>query len=246
MAQSGRHDALQVVGVIRDEQTDQELLERGVVLGVAEGGPCHVPERPGEVELLDLIPGRGRDVEVDVVAPLGVGVEEGADDVEELGLVGTDGDGDHLAVEVGGDVGGGDQRPELLEPLLAVEELAAVGQVAPEPLIQQAKLFEQDGGPVRPEAAAVEADVEQPVALVVGLLGRRVQQVLPGRVVTLQADLDAQGRLLVEPERGHAVEQQERQDVQELPLGVVPEDDPGILLVEDAIQGIVDLLRIHV
>ena len=107
-----------------------------------------------------------------ISSPLGVGVEEGADDVEELRLVGPGGDGDHLAVEVGGDVGGGDQGLELLEPLLAVEELAAVGEVPPEPLVDQAELLEQDRGPVRPEAAAVEADVEQPVVLVVGLFGR--------------------------------------------------------------------------
>src|SRR5208337_3975444 len=37
----------------------------------------------------------------------------------------------------------------------------------------------------------------------------------------------------------------ERQDVLELPLGVFPEDDPGVLLVEDSVQSVVNLLGVH-
>ncbi len=111
-----------------------------------------------------------------------------------------DDDGDHLAVEVGGGVVGGDQRLELLEPFLGVEELAAVGEVLPQVLVGQAELVQQDRGPVRPEAAAVEADVEQPVVLVVGLLGRGVEQELAGGFVPLDADLGLQGADLIEPE----------------------------------------------
>jgi hypothetical protein len=58
-------------------------------------------------------------------------VEDRQDEVEEVGLVGPDDHGNHLAVEVGGGVVGRDEGLELLEPLLAVEELAAVGQVQP-------------------------------------------------------------------------------------------------------------------
>ena len=134
MLQRNRHVGLQVVGVVGDQQAEQEFLEAGVFLGIAESRRDHLPEGPGEVELLDLLPGRRRGVEVDLVATLGVGVEEGADDVEELRLVGLDDDGDHLAVEVGGGIVGRHQWLELLEALLAVEELAAVGQVLPQVL----------------------------------------------------------------------------------------------------------------
>ena len=122
-------------------------------------------------------------------------MEEGPDDVEQFRLVGLDDDGDHLAVEVGGGVVGGDQGLDLLEPLLAVEELAAVGEVLPQVLVAPARVLEQDAGPVRPEAAAVEPDVEQPVVLVVGLLGGRVEQELAvgssrsRRILTSSADL---------------------------------------------------------
>ncbi len=85
MGQGRRHVGLEVMGVVGDEEPDQELLQRGIVFGVAECGPGHVPEWLGQVELLDLLPGRGRDVEVDLIVRLGVGVEQGADDVEELG-----------------------------------------------------------------------------------------------------------------------------------------------------------------
>jgi hypothetical protein len=42
-----------------------------------------------------------------------------------------------------------------------------------------------------------------------------------------------------------AAEKQERQDVGELPLRVVPEDAPGLFLVDDPVQGVADLLRVH-
>ena len=182
MLEGDRHVALEVVGVVGDEQADQQVPQAGDLFRVAEEGLRHLPERGVQVELLDLLPGRGRVVEVDLVPRfrLRVGVEERAEDVEQLRLVGLDDDGDHLAVEVGVGVVGGDEALELLEPLLVVEELAAVGEVLTEVLAGQPQFVEQERCPVRPEAAAVEADVEQPVVLVVGLLGGRVEQE-PGR-----------------------------------------------------------------
>ena len=67
---------------------------------------------------------------------------------------------------------------------------------------------------------------------------------MPVGFVPLQADLDFQGPDLIEPQRGHAVEQEERQRVLELPVGVVPEDDALPLLVEEAFQRRVDLVQV--
>ena len=135
---------------------------------------------------------------------------------------------------------------ELLEPLLVVAELAAVGEVLTEVLIRQPEFVEQDRGPVGPEAAAVEADVEQPVVLVVRLFGGRVEQVPGRRVLTLDADLGLQGTA---PDRagrpGHVLQLAGTEVVQELPVGVVPEDDPVPLLVEEPGECGVDLGGIH-
>ena len=72
--------------------------------------------------------------------------------IEQFRLVGLDDHGDHLAVEVGGGVVGGDQSLELLEPFLVVEELAAVGKMVPQVLVRQAQLFSRMLSPVGPEA----------------------------------------------------------------------------------------------
>jgi len=48
-----------VVGVVGQEQTQQEVLQRRVVFLVPERGLDEAPERLVEVELLDLFPGIG-------------------------------------------------------------------------------------------------------------------------------------------------------------------------------------------
>ena len=239
-----RHVALQVMGVVGQHEPEQEVLQRGVLFLVAEGRFDHLPERNVEVELLDLAPHGGRIVEVDLAPGLGPGVEDRPHEVEQFRLVGLGDHGDHLAVQVGGGVIRGDQILDLLEPFLGVEELAAVGNMGSQVLIHQPQLLQQDAGPVRPEAAAVEPDVEQPVVFVVGFLGRGVEQELAVGFVPLQADFGFERPDLIEPQRGHAFEHDERQRVLELPVGIVPEDDPLPFLVEEAFQGRVDLVQV--
>ena len=166
--------------------------------------------------------------------------------LKSSGWSALDDDGDHLAVEVGGGVVGGDQRLELLEPLLASKNLRRSARCCRRCWFDQAELLSRMRGPVRPEAAAVEPDVEQPVVLVVGFLGRA------SRAGTCRWGRPAPGgswppapptwssRSVVTPSSS-----EERQRVLELPLGVVPEDDPGLLLVEEAVEGVVDLLGVH-
>ena len=62
-----RHVPLQVMGVVGQQQPEQEVLQRGVLFLVAEGRLHHLPEGSIEVELLDLAPHGGRVVEVDLV-----------------------------------------------------------------------------------------------------------------------------------------------------------------------------------
>ena len=173
-----RHVALQVMGVVGQQEPEQEVLQRRVLFLVPEGRLDHLPEGNVEVELLDLAPHGGRIVEVDLAPGFGPGVEDRPHQVEQFRLVGLGDHGDHLAVEVGGGVIRGDQILDLLEPFLGVEELAPVGNMGPQVLIHQPQLLQQDAGPVRPEAAAVEPDVEQPVVFVVGFLGWGVEQEL--------------------------------------------------------------------
>ena len=96
---------------------------------------------------------------------------------------------------------------DLLEPLLGVEELAAVGNVVPQ-------VYGSSGpsscsrmlGPVRPEAAAVEPDVEQPVVFVVGFFGGGVEQELAVGSSRSRSNLGFERPDLIEPQRGHAIE----------------------------------------
>ena len=104
--------------------------------------------------------------------------------------------------------------------------------------------MQQDAGPVRPEAAAVKPDVEQPIVFVVGFLGGGVEQELAVGFVPLHADLGFERPDLIEPQRGHAVEHEERQRVLEFLVGIVPEDDALPFLVEEAFQGRVDLVEV--
>jgi hypothetical protein len=77
------------------------------------------------------------------------------------------------------------QRLELLEPVFGVEELAPVGHMRPQ--------GSDSAGPTpsagcRPEAAAIEPDVEQPVVFVVRFFRGGIEQELAGRFVPLDAD----------------------------------------------------------
>ena len=99
------------MGVVGQHEPEQEVLQGGVFFLVAEGRLHHLPEGNVEVELLDLVPGGGRIVEVDLAPGLGPGVEDRPHQIEQFRLVGLGDHGDHLAVQVGGGVIGGDQSP---------------------------------------------------------------------------------------------------------------------------------------
>ena len=109
-----RYFALEMMGEVGDEHADQEVPQAGDLFGVAEEGLRRLPKRGIQVELLDLLPGGGRCVEVELLPRFhfGVSVEERAEDGEPLGLVCLHNNGDHLSVEVGLGVVGSDERPE--------------------------------------------------------------------------------------------------------------------------------------
>lgn len=164
--------------------------------------------------------------------------------VEEFGRVGLDDDGDHLAVEVGGDIIGGDQGFELLQPLSGVKELATFGEVGSQVLLGQPQFLEQDAGPIRLEAATVEPDVEQPVVFFVGFCGGRVEQELTVGFVAFQTDFCFERADFIQPQHGDTIKHEERQGVLELTFGVVPEDYPLPFGVEEAFKRGVDLLLV--
>ena len=111
-------------------------------------------------------------------------------------------------------------------------------------LIHQPQFLQQDAGPIRPEAAAVKPDVEQPVVFVVGFFGGGVEQKLAVRFLALQADFDLKRPDLIEPQGGHVTERDGGQSFQKLSIRVVPEYDPLPFFVEQAIERCVDLLEI--
>ena len=229
---------------VRDEQPDQQLLEGWRFVVIAEVCFHHLPERLAEIELFDLFPSWRRDVEVEHVAVLGIGMKQRADDVEELRQLGLHHNGQQLPIEVRRDVFGGNQRLELLQPFLAVEELAAVGEVLPQVLILQAEFIQQDRRAIGSEAAAIEPNVEQPIAFILRLFGGRVQQILASRVVPFQTNLGFQRRDLVEPQQRHTIEQYKRQRVLKLLVRVIPKHDPRLFLVEELFQCRVDLIQV--
>ena len=98
------------------------------------------------------------------------------------------------------------------------KNLRRSADVASKVLVRQAQLLQQDAGPIRPEAAAVEPDVEQPVVFVVRFFRRGVEQELAGRILPLEANLDLQCPDLIEPQRGHASSDDGRQRLQKLSI----------------------------
>lgn len=144
-------------------------------------------------------------------------------------------------VEVGGGVIRGDQGLELSQPVLGVKELVTFGQVGPQVLVGQPQLVQQDAGPIRLEAAAVEPDVEQPVVFVVRFGGGRVEQEFAVGFVAFQTNFRFERPDFIQPQRGDPIEIEERQGVLEFALGVVPADDAVPFFVEEAFQRGVDL-----
>ena len=171
-------------------------------------------------------------------------MEQGAHEVEEFRRVGLDHHGDHLAVEVGGGVLRSDQAFKLVQPVLGVEERAALGQVGPQMLVRQPQLVEQDAGPIRLEAATVEPDVEQPVVFLVGFRSGGVEQELAVGFVAFQANFRFERPDFIQPQYGDALQHQERQGVLEFPVGVVPEDDALAFFVEEACERGLDLVLV--
>ena len=162
-------------------------------------------------------------------------MKERQDDGERVGLVGFHQHRQHLPVEVNLGVLGRDQRLDLFESFLVVEELLPLLNVRSEGLVGQAEFVEDDGGAVGAEGVAVKPDVQEPVVIVIRLRRRRVNQVAARGVFPLDAEFNRQRALLVEPQDVDARHRQRRQRVLKFPLGVVPEHDPLALLVEQAV-----------
>ena len=109
----------------------------------------------------------------------------------------------------------------------------------------QPEIIQDDGGAVSSEAAAVQPQIQQPIVVVLGLLARRVQQEPALEVVALDADLDLERPDLVEPHHVDIGHQDFQQDIPKLPLGVVPENNPRLFLIENAAKRIGKLSQIH-
>jgi hypothetical protein len=114
----------------------------------------------------------------------------------------------------------------------------------PQVLIHQAQLLQQDAGPIGSEAAAVEANVEQPIVIEVGFFRRSIEQEFARGIIPLKANLGFECPDLIEPQRGHAVEHDKRQRVQEFLVGVVPKHDPLPFFVEESLQRRVNLVQV--
>ena len=139
-----------MVGVVGDDEPEQEVLQRRGLLVVAEGGLHHLPERNVEVELLDLLPDGGRVVEVDLVPASVQAWKRVRTMLNNSGWSALATTAIILRSRSAAASSGGDQGLDLLEPLLGVEELAAVGKVVPQVLVHQAQLLQQDAWPGPP------------------------------------------------------------------------------------------------
>ena len=172
-------------------------------------------------------------------------MKERHDDGERVGLVGFHQHRQHLPVEVNLGVLGRDQRLDLFESFLVVEELLPLLNVRSEGLVGQAEFVEDDGGAVGAEGVAVKPDVQEPVVIVIRLRRGRVDQVAACGVFPLDTDFDGQRAILVEPNDFDVRHRQRGQRVLELALRVVPEHDPLALVVEQAVQGSLNLGFVH-
>lgn len=128
---------------------------------------------------------------------------------------------------------------------LLSQNLPRVEEVLTKVLTGQTQFVEQERCPVGSEAAGVEADVQEPIVLEVGLFGGGVEQEPGIGLVPLDADLGFEGTHLIEPHNLDVLQLEEPEVVQELPVRVVPEDDPGVLVIKDAVEGVIDLPIVH-
>ena len=102
MGQGLGHVPVQIPGVIRHQETNEQVAEAGRDFLVAEGRLDHVPERLSQVEFCNEIPAGWRCAQVDLVGILdiGPGVEQGAQDSKKFRLISFDHHGQHLAIQV--------------------------------------------------------------------------------------------------------------------------------------------------
>src|SRR5713101_6588339 len=110
MCQGLRNVTVQMHGVIRHEETNEQVPETGRFLMVAKGSLDTLPERLCQVEFFNLVPARWRCTQVDLVCIL-------------------DYHGQHLAVQVNSRVVGGHERLQLLQTFLIVKKRAALAEM---------------------------------------------------------------------------------------------------------------------
>src|SRR2546426_619361 len=187
MCQGLRNVTVQMHGVIRHEETNEQVPETGRFLMVAKGSLDTLPERLCQVEFFNLVPARWRCTQVDLVyiLDIGTGVEQGAQDGKKFRLLSLDYHGQHLAVQVNSRVVGGHERLQLLQTFLIVKKRAALAEMVTQVVVLQPQLIEDDGGPVGTETAAIQTDIEQPVVCVIRFCGRGIQQEPTVGLVTL-------------------------------------------------------------
>src|SRR5215510_13531678 len=98
MGQGLGHVPAQVPGVIRDQETNEQVPQAGRVFLVAEGCMDHVPEGLGQIEFFNEVPAGWWCAQVDVCCSLdvGPGVKQGTQDSKKFRLVSLDHHRQHL------------------------------------------------------------------------------------------------------------------------------------------------------
>ena len=241
------------MGEVRHQQAQQQVLQGRRLLAPAEVLRHQRPEGLLDPEALQLRPDRRRPVQIGLAAAIGQGIpadsehaiEQGDQHAERLGLIGLHQHGDDLAVDVQRLVIRADQPLQPLQPVTAGEEPGAFGQMAAQGRLGQPEIGQQHRGTIGAEAAAVEADVEQPVLLRRGRREGGIEQVAPFGVLQLQPRLDGQGWMLVQAQRGDIAQVQGIERLAERLIRVVPEDDAVPVPAKTVIEGLLDALGVH-
>ena len=177
-----------MMGIVGQHESQQEILQRGILFLVTEGRFDHAPEGNVEIKLLNLPEhgrrvGRGQQAVGSFIAalcplPSAHFIKDRSYQVEQFRLVSFGDHGNHLAIQVSGGIIRCDQILDFLEPVLGIEEFATVGNVCSQMQIHQPQFLKQDAGFVCSETAAVQPNVEQPVIFVVRFFGRCIEQEL--------------------------------------------------------------------
>ena len=231
--QACRAWAAQAADKVRHQQPQQQIVERGLSFGIAEGLRHQGPE--GTVQLvggqfgphLGIIPDTG-------LAGRPQAMQQAHGDGQRVGLIAAQQHGHHLAVDDLCVVTRQHQALEPIDPVFGAQEPAARLQMGRQRQRGQAQVFEQDRRGVSAEGLGPKSDVQQPIVLGCGFCCRAEDQpALAG--FALDVALDLQRRRLVQPDEFGVDRGTDGGHVRsKLLVRVVPEE--GVLALESSRQ----------